>query len=520
MRQNLPVSEHEVLFPEHYNLLSTTDLNGVITYASPHFCEVAGFSSEELVGQAHNIVRHPDMPQAAFANLWQQVQQGKPWHGLVKNRCKNGDYYWVDAFVSPIIENGKIIEYQSVRIKPSREHVKNAERIYALLNKGKGGSLAARSSLSLFSRLAGALVASAIISFACDYWIDSYAAIGCFMLLGLIASFVLTRPLAKIAHRAQLRNNHPLITYCYQHRNDDIGVILQAQKMDGAELNAVIGRILDSSIQIANSVSTSRENGQQSVAQLDNQNDGTRAISTAVEQMHQATDETAENMQMAAESAQQAYDMTEQLAQGATQSSQAISQLAGQLEQAVSQVSGLNERGQQIQGVSESISAITDEINLLALNAAIEAARAGEHGRGFSVVADQVRSLAQTTRQSTAQIQQVTKEILEQTHRVVDTIDQTRESALRCQQQVEQAFEQSQNTLRFVETVTERSQRIAVALEEQTQVSHEVTDNIRNIHELSLRCSELVKANVSHTDSLLSAMSDQTRLASQLRRLA
>lgn len=519
MRQNLPISEHEVLFPEHYNLLSTTNLNGVITYASPHFCEVSGFSREELVGQPHNIVRHPDMPEAAFANLWEQVKQGKSWHGLVKNRCKNGDFYWVDAFVSPIFENGKIVEYQSVRLKPSRAHVKNAQSTYAKLSVGKRRLLAAYS-ISLFARLTIALLVSAVVSLACAYWVNAYLALGCFMLLSIMASFILTRPLTEITRLAHSRNNHPLITYSYQNRSDDMGVILQAYKMDKAELNAVVGRILDSSIRITDSARSSRENGLKSVEQLDNQNDGTRSIRSAIEQMHQANDETAVNMQMAAESAQQAYRMTEQLAQGAMQSSQAIFNLAEQLQQAVAQVSGLNERGQEIQGVSESIGAITDQINLLALNAAIEAARAGEHGRGFSVVADQVRALALTTQQSTVQIQQVTQEILEQNGRVAKAIEQTRQLALSCQQQVEKAFEQSQNTSQFVEAVSERNQRIAVALEQQTQISHEVTEHIRHIHELSLRCSELAKGNVSYSDSLVSEMNEQTRLASQLRRLA
>ncbi|CAG9295491.1 methyl-accepting chemotaxis protein [Celerinatantimonas diazotrophica] len=520
MRQNLSVSEHEVLFPDHYNLLSTTDLNGVITYASPHFCKVAGFSRDELIGQPHNIVRHPDMPEAAFANLWQQVKQGKSWHGLVKNRCKNGDYYWVDAFVSPIIENGKIIEYQSVRLKPSREHVENAERAYARFKAGKGRLLAAHASVSLFHRLTIALIVSAVVSFACDYWVNSYLALGCFMLLSIIASFILTRPLTQITQRAHVRHNHPLITYSYQNRSDDIGIILQAQKMDKAELNAVLGRILDSSIRITHSATESRENGLQSVAQLEHQNEQTRAVRVAVEQMNQANNETAENMQVAAGSTQQAYSMTEQLARGTTQSSQVILKLAEQLQQAVSQVSGLSDRGQEIQGVSESIGAITDQVNLLALNAAIEAAWAGEHGRGFSVVADQVRSLALTTQNSTGQIQEVTQEILEQTRRVAATIDQTRQSALSCQQQIEQAFEQSQNTLQFVDTVSERSQQIAVVLEQQAQISHEVVERIRHIHELSLRCSDLVKSNVTYSNSLVLEMNEQTRLANQLRQLA
>ena len=92
-------------YPAHVRLISTTDLKGNITYANQEFCDVAGYSQEELLGQPHNIVRHPDLPAAAFADLWQNLNQDKPWIGMVKNRCKNGDYYWVDAYATPILEH-------------------------------------------------------------------------------------------------------------------------------------------------------------------------------------------------------------------------------------------------------------------------------------------------------------------------------------------------------------------------------------------------------------------------------
>ncbi len=130
MKINTPVNTTEINFPEHYNILSTTNLKGAITYCNDDFIEVSGFTSEELIGRNHNLVRHPDMPPAAFADLWGNLKSGLPWMGIVKNRCKDGSYYWVDAYVTPIRENGETTEYQSVRTKPDRTIVQRAEAIY------------------------------------------------------------------------------------------------------------------------------------------------------------------------------------------------------------------------------------------------------------------------------------------------------------------------------------------------------------------------------------------------------
>ncbi|HAC28980.1 MAG TPA: chemotaxis protein, partial [Marinobacter hydrocarbonoclasticus] len=95
MRRNEPVTGHEREYPAHYHLITTTDLKGKITAANEEFAEVAGYSIDELVGQPHNLIRHPDMPPEAFANLWETIRKGDSWRGMVKNRCKNGDHYWV-----------------------------------------------------------------------------------------------------------------------------------------------------------------------------------------------------------------------------------------------------------------------------------------------------------------------------------------------------------------------------------------------------------------------------------------
>ena len=136
MRINEPNTTNEVVLSEDSMIVSKTDLKGTITMVNAEFVKISGFSEAELIGKNHNLVRHSDMPAIAFQGLWDDIQQGKPWTGLVKNRCKNGDFYWVRANVTPIMKNGRVVEYMSVRSKPSRTEVEEAGKLYAKINKG------------------------------------------------------------------------------------------------------------------------------------------------------------------------------------------------------------------------------------------------------------------------------------------------------------------------------------------------------------------------------------------------
>lgn len=130
MKNNLPVSHREIDYSDDKVFITKTDTKGIITYANDSFVEVSGFAREELIDHNHNVVRHPDMPEWAFKDLWRTVKAGHPWTGIVKNRAKNGDHYWVKASVSPIKANGNVIGYISLRKKPTREEVSTAENLY------------------------------------------------------------------------------------------------------------------------------------------------------------------------------------------------------------------------------------------------------------------------------------------------------------------------------------------------------------------------------------------------------
>lgn len=139
MRNNQPVSNVEVEPDEHTLIASKTDLKGLITYVNKAFVDISGFSEAELIGQPHNILRHPDMPAEAFADMWRDLMDGRPWTGVVKNRCKNGDYYWVLANVTPLRENGTVVGFMSVRRKASRQQIAAADAAYAQIREKRAG---------------------------------------------------------------------------------------------------------------------------------------------------------------------------------------------------------------------------------------------------------------------------------------------------------------------------------------------------------------------------------------------
>ena len=186
MRDNGPVTNREIKIQDEDILVSKTDTGGRIQFCNQAFVDISGFNDEELVGSPHNLVRHPDMPKEAFANLWQTIKSGVPWQGLVKNRAKNGDHYWVRANVTPTIEDGEVTGYISIRTKPTEAEKKNAERVYADLRKGDAkdvgleygeiiGTSTASRVRNFFASIKGALTLAFGTMFALMLLIGGYA---------------------------------------------------------------------------------------------------------------------------------------------------------------------------------------------------------------------------------------------------------------------------------------------------------------------------------------------------------
>lgn len=136
------VTDNELPFPEGRLIVSRTDLNGILTHANDAFVEISGYARSELIGQPHSILRHPDMPRAAFKDLWDTLNAGKKWHGYVKNLCKDGSYYWVYATAVPNIRDGKVVGFASVRRAPSRRKIEEMTALYQQMRMAEQGGAA------------------------------------------------------------------------------------------------------------------------------------------------------------------------------------------------------------------------------------------------------------------------------------------------------------------------------------------------------------------------------------------
>ncbi|MBR9925628.1 MAG: PAS domain-containing protein [Gammaproteobacteria bacterium] len=180
MRNNQPVTQREYTLDDETVLISRSDLKGNVTYANAAFVEVSGYTRDELMGSPHNLIRHPDMPEAAYADFWKTIQSGASWQGTVKNRRKNGDHYWVTASVAPLRDGDRIVGYTSLRRKAPAQSIALAETVYkeirekgksrrytlaqgALRRRGVGGFLARFQFNSLKAKLTGMVVASIVL---------------------------------------------------------------------------------------------------------------------------------------------------------------------------------------------------------------------------------------------------------------------------------------------------------------------------------------------------------------------
>ncbi|ENM5833854.1 methyl-accepting chemotaxis protein [Vibrio metoecus] len=518
MKSSQSVTPKEVTYPSHFNLLSTTTLDSHITYASKDFQDVAGYSLQELMDKPHNVVRHPDMPKAAFKNMWDHLRAGQSWMGIVKNRCKNGDYYWVDAFVSPIHQNGKVVEYQSVRLCPSRQHVANAESLYHQIQQGKTPWQLRVPRTRLWQRMALALLLAAGVSGLLE-WGLHISGIPVFLLLGIVSGYGLTRRLEAMTQEARKIFDNPLMELVYNQKIDDLSEIKLAMKMRQSELNAVVGRIQDSSLQIGTGAQTSSQNCQNTVRNLDVQTRETEQVAAAIHEMSLSATDIAQNAQNAFGLTQLAHDAAQQGMNAVNQTVTAISAMATELTQASQVIEKLSSQSATIGQVLSVIQNIAEQTNLLALNAAIEAARAGEQGRGFAVVAEEVRKLAQRSTQSTDEIQQMISTIQTSIHNAVQTIEQGNQRTEHCVESARLSGEKLTALIQQVSDIAGRNEQIATAVEQMASVTEEMNRSLQSISDVSVSTLELAEHTQTECHTLVNNLASQTRLVAQFRRL-
>ncbi|MGS0681447.1 methyl-accepting chemotaxis protein [Shewanella sp. 125m-7] len=489
MRNNQPITQTEKTLTDNCILLSTTNLDGNIKYANEGFIQVSGYSFDELQRQPHNVVRHPDMPEAAFKSLWERIKQGKPWVGIVKNRTKNGDHYWVNAYIAPVYENGKIHEYQSVRRKATPEQISRAQGIYQGIQAGKTPQ-ALRKPLLGFS---AKLYAWLMLSVCCAVLLASYSPVMAAIVVGgaaVVGLKLILKPFNLLVAQATKTVEDPLATGVFTGRQDEIGKVSFALQFLLTETGGVVGRMADSAGAIESLSGSLNDTIANTRQRADSQSQQTSQAATAMEEMSASFNEVSQNIHNAAREMSMSNQSAEKGHELLVRVIDSINQLKEEVGNFASVVASIEQDSQDINKVLDVIRGIAEQTNLLALNAAIEAARAGESGRGFAVVADEVRQLSSRTSESTSHIEAIVSKFRDSTERAGITMaagQQKAEQSVELAKQVDESFEALRESIIKMNLMSDEN---ACAMTQQTTVANDISHSIQVISELSLESLE------------------------------
>ena len=508
MRSNVPVTNVEYVLNENETVVSKTDLHGNITYVNQDFVNISGFSEEELMGAPQNIVRHPDMPAEAFADLWRTLRSGKAWTGLVKNRCKNGDHYWVEANAAPLIENGNIVGYTSIRTKPGREQVQAAEHAYRAIMAGDTSlkvqegnavrpSYLLRCCLDQLSNLSLKAIltlasASIIIMFGLvgmlawmatseanqvlTGWLITIAVSGMplAVLFGLMCYRIAVVPLERTRRDIERMSAGDLTGRIVASGAGEVTRVMQSLRILQINIKLLVGQIKQSTEQV--------HVGAGDIAMGNADLSGrTEAQASSLEETASSMEELTSTVKQNAENARQANQLVISTADVAVKGGEVVGQV-------VDTMASIKESSRKIADIIGIIDGIAFQTNILALNAAVEAARAGEQGRGFAVVATEVRNLAQRSASAAKEI----KGLIEDSVGKVDMGGKL----------VGQAGVAMNEIVSSVKRVTDIMGEIATASQEQSSGIEQVNQAVGQMDEITQQNAALVEEAAAASESM------------------
>jgi len=504
VRVNLPINNDEHVLPDTDVIVSRADALGRIIYVNETFVRMSGFSRDELMGNDHNIVRHPDMPREAFADLWHTIKAGKPWSGMVKNRRKDGGFYWIMANVTPMIDNGSIVGYMSVRTAPSATEKRAAAELYRKMAAGELHGQRLEAGELLYTGWRGAIQRFARSSFNVRAWLTAAGLAGLNLAL-LALAFTLPSSGTTTA----------MMALC------GLGVL--AALACGAWWSAVIARPIASALATAiavvgGNVSVAfprkgepeltklfriiEQMNSKLVGVLKDVNGGASSVAAAANEiaagnmnLSQRTEEQASSLEETAASMEELTSTVQQNAGNAEQANTLAAQASATaahggdvVRRVVETMATIEHSSRKIAEINSTIDGIAFQTNILALNAAVEAARAGEQGRGFAVVAAEVRSLAQRSAAAAKEIKQLIQESVAEVGegaRLVDDAGRTMEDIVTAVQRVAEIMSE------INAASNEQSAGIGQVNQAVSQMDHVTQQNAALVEEVAAAAEDL-----------------------------
>lgn len=506
MRRGQSIVDRETHFEDSHELISTTDTRGVITYVNQHFCQVSGYTEEELVGKNHNLVRHPDMPKAAFKDMWQHLKNGISWRGLVKNRCKDGSYYWVDAMVTPVYQGERLIGYQSVRTRPNHVHKQQAQRLYSRLNQNK--SLPNTLSHSLRLGLVAALLILLSVGVAVfgGFWLGAAVA-----LVWIVAATLLREALwglpAKVMALTEGKDSVSRLVFA----GTDLSSHLTHHGLIQKGIQRTIrGRTRDAGANLHQVAEQIRAVSHGMVSGISEQSSQVESIATALTQLANNSAHVVTSTDEANEGVARSREATASTETALVASKQRVEQLAQVVSDAAGSAQSLKVETEKVSVAMAEIEAIAEQTNLLALNAAIEAARAGESGRGFSVVADEVRALSNRVQQSTLAIEQNLTQMQGTLSNWVQMMKDCEQRALDCAADSQHSVAQVDDINHSIGRLSELISEIVQQAHEQMQATKDIELSINGVQKVARDNREVVQTLAENSDVLQKGVGDIT----------